>query len=97
MDGVGAVPMGRYRVTENGYAHRLVAWDFDHRPFNGAGDLTWFDGSGWKDFRFDTIATDMANHQAFCRGHMPAPVYADWLEEQGVPLPPDWYATLRGW
>lgn len=38
---------------------------------------------------------DLAPHDAFCRGELPAPVYADWLQENGVDLPDAAYEVLR--
>lgn len=47
--------------------------------------------------QFDPTVTDLTNHVAFCKGHLPAHAYADWLEESGVDLPAEAYNLLRGW
>ena len=46
---------------------------------------------------FDPTVTDLTNHVAFCKGHLPAHAYADWLEEGGADLPAEAYNLLRGW
>ena len=90
--------MGRYRrITRLRTSHQMVAWDFDRRPFPDAGDLIWYFEGGWIDFHFGPDTCDTGPHKSFCRGELPAPVYADYLEERGVPLPPALFDILRGW
>lgn len=49
------------------------------------------------DWHFFDRSADLGVHRAFCAGHVPPPVYADWLEENGCTLPPEAFAILRGW
>lgn len=94
----GETGMGRYRkITRLRTSHQMVAWDFDRRPFARAGDLIWYFAGGWIDFHFDPKVHDLGPHKSFCRGELPDAVYADYLEEQGVPLPPTLFDILRGW
>lgn len=95
MGTIGQTAKGFFRVVRDRYGYRLVAWDFKSRPNPVAGDIFWCE-IGWNDYTF-APEVDLAPHRAFCRGDMPAEVYADWLEELKVPLSPQWYVTLRGW
>jgi len=94
-DYFGENSMGRFRKI-SWKPEAIVAWDFDRRPFPGAGDVMFFH-QGWIDFRFDLLKTDLRPHRSFCRGELPCPVYADYLEELNVPLPAIIFDCLRGW
>ena len=83
----------------SGVAWRIVAWDHSlhslscfrvpnvFRPKNPVKD-TW---------HLDQMGLDLATHAAFCRGDMPGPVYADWIEENVRDFPAVGLALLRGW
>lgn len=95
-DNFGENGMGRFRKIAWTHSLQIVAWDFDRRPFPGAGDVIFY-YFGWTDFRFDPSKTDLQPHRSFCRGELPCPVYADYLEELNVPLPAIIFDCLRGW
>ena len=48
-------------------------------------------------FSLKDMGLDPSPHLAFCRGDMPAAVYADWLEENVRDFPAVGLALLRGW
>lgn len=81
---------------------RIVAWawsETDRRTRQADAvrpDLVAFCGNRWANYNLPA-GTDLGPHESFCRGEMPAAVYADWLAEQGVPLPAAVYDLLRGW
>ena len=48
-------------------------------------------------YRHEFTRPSPAEHVAFVAGDMPAPVYADWLEENVPDVPADALRVLRGW
>lgn len=50
-----------------------------------------------RSFKLITLGLDLAAHTAFCRGDMPGPVWADWVEENIKDFPAVGLALLRGW
>jgi len=78
-----------------GVGWRVVAWE--NRA--GSGTVRAFhverDRGSKRVFFLDPAKLDLAPHVAFCRGAMPPEVYADWLQENAVDLPPEAYALLR--
>ncbi len=80
-----------YRVIDHPES-RIVAWGGIRGSL--VYDLTWYFGV-FGGYRFSGEVPD--EHLAFCRGEMPAAIYADFLEEQVVPLPAKLYDRLRGW
>lgn len=72
---------------------RIVAWNVaptTHKP------LLVVRVNLWK-YDQDLPAVDLAPHRAFIAGDMPAPVYADWLDEIGLEIPREASDLLRGW
>jgi hypothetical protein len=78
----------RWRVVK-GVVWKLAAWE--------DGSIYHVKSSKFNRTTIDSARHDMAVHRSFCRGEMPAPVYADWLEENGIPVSRDVLDMLRGW
>lgn len=79
----------------SGVAWRLVTWAWKYN------DLIVFrvpDAERTRQvFKLSEMGLDLAAHTAFCRGDMPGPVYADWVEENIRDFPAVGLALLRGW
>lgn len=75
-----------------GLGWRVMAWELgwvngERMRVGAAADDCWI-GTDWH-------TVDAPEHVAFCRGSMPPFVYADWLEENRIDLPPEAFALLR--
>ncbi len=84
-------PYGLRELRVKSPRRSFVAWV-------DAGSFQWeiaYGEPGMPDLLVKLPAVDLAPHRAFCAGTMPACVYADWLEENGVELPAEAYAILR--
>lgn len=95
-DVIGSNGMGRWRVLNDPDEAKFTAWDFDQRPYPGAGELNWY-VTGWHHKFLDPTVYDLSVHKLFCVGKVPSAVYADWVEENGILLPPRVMDLLRGW
>ena len=76
------------RIIADRRPYQIVAFEDDDPDHYG-----WHLNVGGETYALPAV--DLAPHVAFCRGAMPPEVYADWLEENGVDLPPEAYALLR--
>ncbi len=81
--------------AHNGLTWRLVAWEWKYN------DVSVFyvpdHERTRRVFKLAELGLDQSAHVAFCRGTMPASVYADWLEENVRDFPAVGLALLRGW
>lgn len=79
----------------SGVTWRVVTWGVPYQ------DTTVFNVmkgrlNGADQFKLATLGLDLGPHEAFCRGDMPAAVYADWLEENVPDFPAAGLSLLRG-
>lgn len=80
----------RYRWVDESRDRGVVVWDDDFH------EVQLWDRScvSWR-HRFDPTATDCGPLEAYCRGDMPAHVFADWVEENAPDFPAEGLAILR--
>lgn len=78
----------------SGVTWRVVGWA---RKYNDVAFFRVGEPEGRVVFKLKDMGLDLSAHLAFCRGDMPAAVYADWLEENVRDFPAVGLALLRGW